>query len=179
MSQSLPADPADRELLRRSTRPGGEAAFRLLYRRHVGPLSRLLTGLLREPALVEDALQETWWVALECQDRFEGRSALRTWLLGIALNVGRALLRQQSRRGETDLELATASYAPQLDLQIDLERALARLEPAHREVFTLHELQGWSHGEIARELACPVGTSRSHLHVARRVMRSYLSSGEA
>jgi RNA polymerase sigma-70 factor (ECF subfamily) len=60
-------------------------------------------------------------------------------------------------------------------LRLDLEEAVAALPTILREVFVLHDVEGFQHGEIAALLSIPIGTSRSHLFRARRLLRETLS----
>jgi RNA polymerase sigma-70 factor (ECF subfamily) len=76
---------------------GNEAAFQALVQRHHGALIRLAMGYVRDHALAEDVVQETWLTCLRSLDRFEGRSSLKTWIFGIALNVARARRRKEAR----------------------------------------------------------------------------------
>jgi RNA polymerase sigma-70 factor (ECF subfamily) len=76
---------------------GDEAAFRALVQRHHGALLRLAMGYVRDRALAEDVVQETWLTCLRSLDRFEGRSSLKTWIFGIALNIARSRARKEAR----------------------------------------------------------------------------------
>jgi len=78
-------------------RAGDREAQSELVRRYHGKLLQRTTDLLRDPALAEDAVQDTWLVVLERVDRFEGRSSLLTWLTGIALNRARDHRRRSAR----------------------------------------------------------------------------------
>ena len=78
-------------------RSGDEAAFRAVVAMYHGALIRLATGYVRDRALAEDIVQETWLTCLKNLDRFEGRSSLKTWIFGIALNMARARRRKESR----------------------------------------------------------------------------------
>lgn len=76
---------------------GDEAAFQALVARYHGPLIRLAMGYVRDRALAEDVVQETWLTCLKSLDRFEGRSSLKTWIFGIALNIARSRRRKEAR----------------------------------------------------------------------------------
>lgn len=78
-------------------RAGGESAFASLVERYHGALLRLATGYVKDHALAEDVVQETWLVCLRSLDRFEGRSSLKTWIFGIALNIARSRARREAR----------------------------------------------------------------------------------
>ncbi len=76
---------------------GDEAAFQALVARMHGPLMRLATGYVRDRAIAEDVVQETWLTCLDRLPGFEGRSSFKTWLYGIALNVARSRRRRERR----------------------------------------------------------------------------------
>jgi RNA polymerase sigma-70 factor (ECF subfamily) len=87
-----PQDPDYEALVARD-----DAAFAALVARMHGPLMRLATGYVRERAVAEDVVQETWLTCLDRLDSFEGRSSFKTWVYGIALNIARARRRRERR----------------------------------------------------------------------------------
>lgn len=138
---------------------------------------RLVAG--RDAADAEDVVQETWVRAITGLDEFGGRSALSTWLHGIALNVVRERRRQPgwtSRGGEIREANAADLVARDGDpeARIDLERGLACLPEGRRTVLVLHDLYGFTHRDVAEMLDISVGTSKSQLHDARRQLESLL-----
>lgn len=170
----------DRSLVGDFVRERAEDTFRALYRRHSPRLYRLalrLTG--GDETDAADILQETWIRAAERLQDFEWRSALSTWLSGIAINCSREQLRRTIRRRETSLEDSLASTTessksfPQEHL--DLERAVAALAEGYREILILHDIEGFTHEEIARQLGIDPGTSKSQLSRARGKLRMFLS----
>jgi RNA polymerase sigma-70 factor, ECF subfamily len=76
---------------------GDEAAFTALIQRHHGPMLRLAMAYVRDNGVAEEVVQEAWLTCLRSLDRFEGRSSLKTWILGIVMNVARARRRKESR----------------------------------------------------------------------------------
>lgn len=162
----------DRRLIDLFLAERGEAAFRALYREHTPYLYGLalrLAGGRREEA--EEAVQEAWVRAIERLEGFRGASRLRTWLAGIVVNCCRELRRERSD--------ATAGEAPDSEpaldggppAQIDLERLLSALPDGQREVLVLHQIEGYTHQEIAARLGIAPGTSKSRLFEARRRLR--------
>src|SRR6266545_1530666 len=91
-------------------------------------------------------------------------------------------LEQTTEDGETPVQVVKGTEnhrtMPILD-RIALDRAIAQLPPGYRLVFTLHDIEGHEHGEIARMLDRTVGTSKSQLHKARMKLRSLLKGGTA
>jgi RNA polymerase sigma-70 factor (ECF subfamily) len=168
----------DRDLVRAVLELGDEKAFRELYRRYtprlLGFVSRLLAGGNPED---EDIVQETWIRACQRLDRFQWRSTFSTWLLGIGLNVVRDNLR---RKGKSRLVPADRSPEPSGHhadhaIRIDLERAISMLPDENRLVLVLHDVEGMHHDEIAERLEIPIGTTKSRLFRARKVIREWLS----
>jgi len=80
-----------------SLRSGDEEAFQSLVARLHGPMLRLVMGYVRDRDIAEDVVQESWLTVLKNLDHFEGRSTLKTWILGIALNIARSRKRKESR----------------------------------------------------------------------------------
>ena len=168
---------SDRAIAEALLRSGEERAFRTLYRRHTPRVYqlalRLLGGDVRE---AEDVTQEAWIRAVEGLGRFRWEAAFGTWLSGIAIHVSRDALRRRQRGREDVWEQSfdpPASEAP-LGERIDLERAIAALPDGYRSVLVLHDVEGLPHEEIAEQLEISVGTSKSQLHRARRVLRGLL-----
>ena len=78
-------------------RAGDEAAFQSLIQRYHGPMLRLALSYVGDRGAAEDVVQETWLACLRSLDRFEGRSSLKTWIFGIAINIARSRRRKESR----------------------------------------------------------------------------------
>lgn len=174
-----PADP-DRKLAA-GAMAGDEAAFRALYRRHTPRLWPLLRRMLGGPGTrpeAEDAVQETWIRAVEALPSFRWEAAFSTWLTGIALNCAREALRRRDRRPEMGTDAAPARFLGAMPLdpgrRLDLEDAIAALPDGYRAVLVLHDIEGYTHMEIADRLGIAEGTSKSQLHRARRAVRAYL-----
>lgn len=129
------------------------------------------------PDLAADAAQETFLIAQKAIKRFDGSSALSTWLFGIALNTCRNLARK--RRTEMSYEHAweVAAKEPGESALVDREAlrgALKKLSPPHLEVVILHELEGMTYEEAATIIGVPVGTVKSRLHHAFLDLRRFL-----
>jgi RNA polymerase sigma factor (sigma-70 family) len=156
-----------------------EPAFRTLYRRHSPRLFRMAVRLLGNEQDAEDTLQETWQRAVPRLGKFEWRSALGTWLASIAVNVAREALERRGRWVMTDLEADTIRIdTPDGLATLDLERAIATLPPGSRAVFVLHDVEGFTHDEIAAQLGVNAGTSKSQLFRARRALKRMLGTTE-
>lgn len=160
---------------------GDALAFERLYRTHVPRVHSLARWLLGGHE-VEDAVQEIFIRVWEKLDTYEGHAAFGTWLHRVAVNH---LLRRRGRQAhERARHVAqdpetTALAAPRAtpDLRVAIERAVERLPGGAREVFVLHDMEGYKHEEIAAMLAVDAGTSRSQLHRARMLLRRHLGGG--
>ncbi len=155
---------------------GDEAAFRSLYRRHTPALyafaCRLMGG---ESADVDDVIQDAWLRAVRGLPEFGWRSSLRTWLSSIVLNCCRE--RWRERPEIQDASADAVARTGDLNLRMDLEAALTALPPGYRAVLILHDVEGYTHDEIAERLGVQPGTSKSQLFHARRALRERLSGG--
>lgn len=155
-----------------------ESAFRRLYARHTPALyalSRRLMGARADEA--DDIIQDTWMRAVSKLGQFAWESALRTWLSAIVLNCCRERWRE---RGDSLLsdEMAVVGAVGDPLSRIDLERAVAELPTGYRVVLILHDVEGYTHEEIAARLGLEAGTSKSQLSRARRSLRRRLTRGE-
>jgi RNA polymerase sigma-70 factor (ECF subfamily) len=172
--------PDDRALAAKVARSGDEAAFRALYRRHTPALYRLALRLGGgDEPWAEELVQRAWVRAVEGLPSFGWRSALSTWLGGIAINCARELWREGRTRNEADMQelairLTLADSAGPVDDRIDLDRAIERLPHGYRQVFVLHDVEGYTHEEIGALLGIEAGTSKSQLSHARRRLRAAL-----
>lgn len=170
---------SDRELADLVVQQGDELAFRTLYKRHTPAVYqfvlRLVGGNVQE---AEDIVQETWLRAARGLPGFRWKSALRSWITGIALNRIRELARKK-KRSLTEVEETWEAVAPKSDpgLGVDLARALELLPPGFRTVLVLHDVEGYTHQEIGDQLGISDGTSKSQLHGARKAMRRLLNAG--
>ena len=171
----------DAGLVRRYLRSRDEASFRMLYRRHTPAMFGVVRRLLDDDrAAAEDVLQEAWLRAADGLADFRWESALRTWLVGIAVNCARDRMRKRLREAARDVDLAsvaelpTAPPLPARIASVDVERAIAQLPDGYREVLILHDVFGYTHDEIARMLGVESGTSKSQLSRARSTMRRRL-----
>ena len=157
---------------------GDEAAFERLYRRHVArihTLARRMAG----PDAADDLTQDIFVRAWDKLATFRGESAFGTWLFRLGVNV--VLSRRRSDRNDRtwilDDELALADATQPTNhpaTRMDLDAAIARLPDGARKVFVLHDVEGWTHQEIAEQMGLVPGTSKSQLSRARAALRRML-----
>ena len=126
----------------------------------------------------EDCLQDAWLRAIAGLERFAWRSSLRTWIRGIAINCWREGWRGDRRAPlrlveDHEPEPGLPATSP-LDV-IALQRAVATLPDGYRAVLVLHDVEGYTHEEIAEALGIVPGTSKSQLARARAAVRRSLA----
>jgi RNA polymerase sigma-70 factor (ECF subfamily) len=157
---------------------GDTVAFERLYRAHVPRILSLVRRMTHEDAAA-DITQDVFIRAWQKLDTFQGRSTFGTWLYRVALNVvlaHRATAGRERSRfldAENILDRVPAK-AGSSDLRIDFEEAMGTLPGGARQVFVLHDVEGFKHEEIAGMMEISVGTSKSQLHRARMMLRGQL-----
>jgi RNA polymerase sigma factor (sigma-70 family) len=172
------AEHVDRRLVARIVARRDSRAFAQLYERHTTYLYRFalrLTG--GDESAAQDLVHDAWIRAVERLPSFEWRSRIRTWLAAFVVNGARE--RARDVRDDAPLD---DSYAGDdgpirgaID-RMDLRRALAGLAPRFRMVLVLHDVEGYTHNEIAGLLDIEPGTSKSQLSRARAAMRRALGA---
>jgi len=161
------------------SRSGDQTAFRELYDTHVDRIFRLTFRMAGDEDLAKDYTQEAFIRAYQRLDQFRGDSRFGTWLHSIAVSVTLNGLRRvkRSRERETALE-----DAPQVagraevgvEIRSRLKEAIDGLPELYRTVFLMHDLEGYSHIEIATALDMAEGTSKARLSRARAKLRDLL-----
>lgn len=161
---------------------GDEAAFEQLYRRHVGRIYALCLRMAADVARADELTEQTFIRAWEMLKGFRGTGAFGSWLHRIAVNVVLVDVRAGRRRTERvelseDPEELAADCDPNPSLEpIDLDQAIALLPPKARAVLILHDIEGYQHEEIAIMLDIDIGTSKSQLHRAHKLVKERLLS---
>ncbi len=187
----------DVELLGR-LRNGDEEAFVLLVARYQEPMLRLARSMVPSQSVAEEAVQDTWIGVIRGIDRFEGRSALKTWLFRILINRTRSAgTREPSNLpieslGAVDPDRfdATGQWADPIDRWVEqaedridaarwlpvLRTALDTLPPNQRQVIILRDVEGLSSEEACDLLGTTVGNQRVLLHRGRSRLRGILEA---
>jgi RNA polymerase sigma-70 factor, ECF subfamily len=157
---------------------GDAHAFERLYRGHVARISSLARRMLGDED-ADDVIQDVFVRAWQKLGTFRGEAAFGTWLHRLAVNVilGRretlGIRRRRHLDGDTALE-AVPRRRTTPEMAMDFEKAIARLPEGARQVFVLHDMEGYRHEEIAQKLGLATGTSKSQLHRARMALRQHL-----
>jgi RNA polymerase sigma factor (sigma-70 family) len=170
----------DGETIRRSL--DQRAAFAELYDRHERVVYRYAARRIG-PTHADDIASETFLVAFDRREAFDGSADARPWLLGIATRLMQQHARREAKawRGMLAADLARVDsdqFAP-VDARLDagriarrLGRALARMPVGDRDAILLHAFGDLDYAGIAAALDIPIGTVRSRLHRVRRTLRT-------
>jgi len=159
---------------------GDVRAFERMYRRHVARIHSTAVRMLGAEE-ADDATQDVFVRAWQRLGQFRGDSAFGTWLFRLGVNVmlsRREVVATRQRRHVDDAELIDTLSARDAspELGLDFEAAMQRLPPGMRQIFVLHDIEGYKHDEIAAMLGIAQGTSKSQLHRVRMVLRKYLDA---
>lgn len=177
------------EVIRRA-QAGDAEAFADLFNRHKGRVYALCLRMTKNTAEAEDLTQEAFLHMFRRLAAFRLDSALSTWLYRVTINTILMHFRKKSLRqvsldepigGEEQTSPRVREFrsddvrlAGCVD-RLALGRALDELPNGSREIFLLHEVEGYQHHEIAKFLGCSVGNSKSQLHKARQRIRELLA----
>jgi RNA polymerase sigma-70 factor (ECF subfamily) len=157
---------------------GDTRAFERLYHRHVARIHSLARRMLGGD-LADEATQDVFVRVWEKLGSFRGEAAFGTWLHRVAINVILGRRKQLGIRRERFVDgekmIGKLLSNPKgAETAIDFEAAMSLLPDGAQEVFVLHDVEGYKHGEIAELLGISAGTSKSQLHRARMILREYL-----
>jgi RNA polymerase sigma-70 factor (ECF subfamily) len=163
---------------------GNLAAFEIIYERYHRRTYSLCLRMTSSPTEAEDLTQEVFIQLFRKIGSFRGDSAFSTWLHRLTVNQVLMHFRRRSVKnektsedGEMPEQTVVGSGNPskmQVVDRIALKKAIGELPNGYRNVFILHDVQGFEHEEVARIMGISVGTSKSQLHKARLKLRGLL-----
>jgi len=170
---------------------GDAKSFEDLYHLHKRRVYSLCLRMTSNAAEAEDLAQEAFLQLYRKIATFRGESAFSTWLHRLTVNV---VLMHLRKKGLPEISLdealePTHEDSPRKEIgeqdrvlqgsieRVHLERAIGGLPPGYRIIFTLHDIEGYEHHEIAEMMDCSVGNSKSQLHKARMKLRELLKAG--
>src|SRR3954471_24833839 len=160
---------------------GDEAALRSLWSRHAPHIDMVVRRLVGyDLDLAADIAQEVWIQIFRALPSYRGDSQFSTWAHRIAVNRTLNALRKTRRLANIETEVQEDSAAVEPDTERSfvaqsIEDAAAKLSPGARAVFMLHDVEGYTHEEIATELGITTGGSKSQLFKARAKLRKLLA----
>ncbi len=171
----------DAELVAR-VMEGDERAERALYDAHVDRVFRLAYRMTGDEALAREFTQDTFVRVFDRIGQFRGEAALGTWIGAITGTVVLNGLRRVKRIREREVELdvvaaaSSGSRRAEPDLKERLRSAIDALPDKYRTVFVMHDVEGYTHDEIAEVLGVRPGTSKAQLFRARAKLRESLAA---
>src|SRR6188472_3874231 len=159
---------------------GSSEAFASLVRLHQRRAYAVCRAIVLTHEDAEDAVQEGFLHAFKALDRFLPDQPFGAWLFRIMANASLDLVRRRKVRDADELPENVAipfrDPAESGELRERLQEALTHLTDRQRAVIVLHDVEGFTHGEIGRTLGIPEGTARSDLHHARATLRRLLQN---
>lgn len=161
----------------RRAQHGDVGAFERIYRASAPAVYALCRRMVGDERQARELMQDAFVRAWERITQFRGQSSLDTWLHRLAVNVVLEHLRRAKRdrlRLIADDDVDLAADEPSLDAQMDLAAALDTLPAGSRTVLVLHDIEGYSHDEIAQMTGIAAGTARAQLWRARRALSKLL-----
>ncbi len=188
---AAPKAASETQLIARAQQ-GDEGAFAALYDVHKRRVYALCLRMTGDTAEAEDLSQEAFLQLFRKISTFRGESAFSTWLHRLVVNVVLMHLRKKGLQQVSLDEMDTSQEDPvrreygdddrrllgSID-RINLNRAISELPPGYKQVFVLHDVEGYEHNEIAQIMNCSVGNSKSQLHKARLKLREWLRRNRA
>lgn len=157
---------------------GDARAFERLYREQVPRIHSLARRMIG-PEEAGEVTQDVFVRAWEKLGTYRGEAAFGTWLYRVAINVilarrsAHAVRRARHASGDEVLETVPDRRPPD-HWSLDFETAIDQLPEGARQIFVLHDVEGYKHEEIASMLGVTSGTSKAQLHRARQLLRKAL-----
>lgn len=167
------------ELLVRRTQEGDGAAFETLVERHMRRVYNLCLRILGDPEEAADAAQDTMLSAMRKLHTFRGEAAFTTWLHRVTVNACYDALRRKGRRPllrsvpdeeRPGPEPAVPGHAEDVELSVDVARALREVPEEFRVALVLAEVEDLPYERIAELLGVPVGTVKSRVFRGRAAL---------
>jgi len=170
--------------LARSASHGDMGSFEELYKRHHRRVYSVCLRMLQNTSEAEDLTQDVFIQLYRKIGSFRGDSAFTTWLHRMTVNQVLMHFRKRTvkyekttEEGETPVQIVSGTANPDRMRVVDkiaLDNAIEQLPTGYKNVFVLHDVEGFEHEEVARILGCSVGTSKSQLHKARLKLQKLL-----
>src|SRR5688500_16266153 len=170
--------------LTKAAAQGDMAAFEEIYKRHHRRVYSVCLRMLQNTSEAEDLTQDVFIQLYRKIGSFRGDSAFTTWLHRMTVNQVLMHFRKRTvkfekttEEGETPVQIVSGTANPERMRIVDkiaLDNAIEQLPTGYKNVFVLHDVEGFEHEEVARILGCSVGTSKSQLHKARLKLQKLL-----
>jgi RNA polymerase sigma-70 factor, ECF subfamily len=159
---------------------GDERAMQALWAQYAPAIDAVVRRLVGDPDHAADVAQEVWIQIFRALPTYRGEAQFSTWAHRIAVNRTLNALRRLRRLDRVETEIEEDSAAVEFDgdrafLATSIDEAVAQLAPGARAVFVLHDVEGYTHEEIAAQLGITSGGSKSQLFKARAKLRRLLA----
>lgn len=151
-----------------------ERELEQLYDEHKGRVFSTAYRMVGNRPDAEDITQDVFIKVFKHMDAFRGEAAISTWIYRITVNTCFDFLRKRKRQAAVPLEDVPEPSTPSQGLKRLIETMVTQLPATYRKVFTLYDIQGLKHAEIAETLGITEGASKSLLHRARAQLRKRL-----
>ena len=158
---------------------GDEEALEALYRAFETPVYSLARRMLKRPEDAEDVVQETFLEVIRNIKQYRGEGHLWGWVRRIASTKALMRIRRDQIRATEPLDDEPGKPGMHVGANIDLERAFEQLSETSRAVVWLHDVEGYTHEEIAEQMGKSVSFSKSQLARAHARLRRMLDEGAA
>lgn len=174
---AAPDSQTDENALVRRARRGDQQAFAALYQAHAKAIHGLAYRLTGNAATAEDITQDTFMKMLGFLSGLRNDAPLRPWLKRVAANAAIDRLRREQRFSTQADDDAWADEDANPMENVELAGLLQRLPPLARTVVWLHEMEGWSHLELADRFKRSPSWSKSIVSRALARLRDELDTG--
>src|SRR5687768_9701320 len=170
---------SDQLLIRRAI-DGDERALRQLWSQYAPRIDAVVKRLAGDPDLAADIAQDVWIQIFRALKTYRGDAQFGTWAHRIAVNRTLNALRKVRRLAKVEMDIEEDSVSVEMDsdrsfVAASIEEAARKLPDGARTVFLLHDVEGYTHEDIARELGITPGASKSQLFKARAKLRRLLA----
>jgi RNA polymerase sigma-70 factor, ECF subfamily len=189
LKASTPAGELSENEAVRLAQEGDARGFERLYRLHSGRVYGLCLKMVKDPVEAEDLTQDAFLQTFRKIQTFRGDSLFSTWLHRLTVNIVLMSFRrkkhpqisldetfesnEEARKSNVEFSVRDLNLSGVID-RINLESAISQLPIGYKQMFVLHDIQGYEHHEISRILGCTAGNSKSQLHKARARLRQLL-----
>ncbi len=168
----------DSRLIEESVK-GSKDAFKELFNKNVSKIHSLCLRISADNDAAEELTQLVFINAWEKLKSFRHECKFSTWLHRIAVNQYLMHVRSEKSKVQHTEQLSVDTVrsvsGKSAEQRIDLEMAISKLPEQARTVLILHDIEGYKHQEISEMMSIEVGTSKAHLHRARKLLREELS----
>jgi RNA polymerase sigma factor (sigma-70 family) len=161
---------------------GDEVAFARIIDAHDAEMYRVCVAVARDSAIAADGVQAAWGIAWRKLTTIRDPARLRPWLIAIAVNETKTLMKKRQRRSLVELHSGADDHAGGIDpaadvASIDLRRTLERLDPDDRALLAMRYVAGLNATELATALGISPSGTRSRLERLVARLRQELSDG--